>query len=131
MLRPTLTLALSVLCQLGAQAATAPRCDVVDQTYDSKDVLCTIPSGPQAINYGFTARFSGGHDDTQALIRPQLNGVAATCDTGSKLNLFGEDGNVSLYCHFAVPAAPASDTQLRVHIHWSHAEYTDDQLSPR
>ncbi len=86
--------------------------------------------------YRFKVDFSGGHDDTQASIALSLDGAPLRCDEGSKTSLFGEDGEVSLECRFALRAAAESGAAaaerrlLDVTILWSHAQYTDFQLTP-
>ncbi len=127
---------LSCLFPLSGHAADArSTCGVAAKTYDSKDVVCTIPHDAQARRSEFVTRFSGGHDDTSASINTSLDGQPLACETGSKKDLFAEDGDVSLYCRFVVDAQPqgasGSEARLQVTIHWSHAEFTDFQLADR
>lgn len=53
----------------GYAAPSDPTCAVETETYNSKEVLCTIPQTAKPRSYEFTVRFSGGHDDTSASIR--------------------------------------------------------------
>ncbi len=48
--------ALLVLIQLPAFAAQSqPVCEIQDTTYDSKDVLCSIPTAPEVRRFEFVA----------------------------------------------------------------------------
>lgn len=121
-------------CLLGgpAPAATpASACRVVGQTFDSKDVQCLLPRTEPAGRHEFVARFSGGHDDTQASILTSLDGQPLACEPGSKKELMGEDGNVQLFCRFSVGAGAGADGVFKATIRWSHAEYTDYLLLDR
>ena len=123
---------ISCLFHLSGHAAPSqPACGVVAKTFDSKEVLCTIPQDAQARRLEFITRFSGGHDDTRASIQTSLDGQPLKCEDGSKKELFAEDGNVSLHCRFAISGLSGSDSRLQVSIHWSHAEFTDFQLADR
>ena len=114
---------------IGYAAPSDPTCAVETETYNSKEVLCTIPQTAEPRSYEFTARFSGGHDDTRASIKTTLDAKPLACEDGSKKELFGEDGDVSLLCRFVVSGMSGSQSQLRVTIRWSHAEYTDFRLA--
>lgn len=127
-----LAILLLALVQLPCHAATSsPGCDIQSQTYDSREVSCTIPAAAQTRRFEFIARFSGGHDDTRASIRPSLNGQSLVCDEGSKTSLFAEDGDVSLQCRFTLPATSADAAKLQVTVRWSHAEYANFELASR
>jgi hypothetical protein len=120
------------LPSLSAHAATpATACRVVGQTYDSKEVQCLLPRAEPAGRHEFVARFSGGHDDTQASIVTSLDQQPLACEAGSKKELLGEDGNVTLFCRFSVGAGVGADGVFKATIRWSHAEYTDYQLLDR
>lgn len=123
---------LAFLCLLAtASHAAAPElsCSVGNETYESREMLCAIPPAARPQRLQFIARFSGGHDDTRASIVTELDDQPLACDTGSKKELFGEDGEVSLNCGFAVPAGAKGDARFKVTIRWSHAQYTDARLS--
>jgi hypothetical protein len=115
----------------GQAAPAGPACSVESQTYDSKTVLCVIAPGESPRRFEFMARFSGGHDDTSASIETFLDGQALGCDADSKKSLFGEDGDVKLFCRFAVSAPSPSESRLKATIRWNHAQYTDYQLTER
>ncbi|SCK38880.1 hypothetical protein VAR608DRAFT_3623 [Variovorax sp. HW608] len=131
-MRRVLPFLLCILVFSNPAEASQPACSIESQTFDSKDVLCIIPAGEaMQRRFEFIARFSGSHDDTRVSIRPALGGQPLTCEEGSRNELFGEDGDVSLNCRFAVPAAQPTEARLKVTIRWSHAEYTDYALVGR
>lgn len=111
----------------------ATACKETDRLNDRREITCEIPAGAPARRFSFKAMFSGGHDDTAASLEPTLGDQPFKCDDGSKLSLFGEDGNVSLHCHFSAASAgsagSAASTKatkaIKVLIKWSHAEYED------
>ena len=86
-----------------------------------------MPAATAPQRYVFTARFSGGHDDTMARLQPQIDGAPLACEAGSKTELVGEEGDVSLHCAFT----GVREAELRVTVRWSHAEYTDAALAVR
>ena len=89
---------------------------------DIRVVTCRVPAGRP---HRFTARFSGGHDDTSASLSATLDGQATGCDAGSKMSLFAEDGDVSLHCRITAGATAAGVHTLVVTVLWSHAQYRD------
>src|SRR5262245_47977792 len=112
-------------------APPLPACEVQSATWDSQDVSCLIPAATEGRRLEFIARFSGGHDDTSASIEPHLDGQPLKCDEGSKISLFGEDGDVSVYCQFTVRGGEGSDSRLKVTVRWRHAQYADFALTSR
>ena len=46
-----------------------------------------------------------------------------------RFSLFGEDGQVSVFCQFDRSAIPAAGAKLKVLIKWSHAEFADYEFS--
>jgi hypothetical protein len=93
-----------------------------------REIRCPITMHRPIQHFHFKVNFSGGHDDTSASIAPRMNDGPFTCDKGSKLSLFGEDGDVSLECKFTITAAVGSVHNFGVAVKWNHAEYTDFQL---
>jgi hypothetical protein len=116
---------LFLICQAPAMAAGAVQCQSQAPGYDSLDVKCPLPASVAAAHYRFKANFSGGHDDTKATITPTLDGAPLACGEGSKISLFGEDGDVSLECRFSIPAKTAGQPVFGALVWWSHAQYTD------
>ena len=109
-----------------AQADDASRstCRVDATAYDAREITCPLAPSGTARRVVFTARFSGGHDDTMARIETFLNGEPLRCGEGSRTSLFAEDGDVSLHCRFSVAAAAAGNAGMfRSIVRWSHAEY--------
>jgi hypothetical protein len=93
------------------------------------EITCTLPAAAAPKRFNFRATFTGGHDDSSASIAPELDGRPFACGEGSKLSLFGEDGNVSVFCQFDRSALPAAGAKLKVLIKWSHAEFADYEFS--
>lgn len=104
-------------------AEDRPSCESHAPRWDRRDIRCPMSASGIVRHFRFTARFSGSHDDTTASLRPTIDGAPLACDTGSKTELMGEDGDVSLECRFSVSAGPTQ--VLRVMLSWHHAEYTD------
>ncbi|WP_431101594.1 hypothetical protein [Roseateles noduli] len=135
-----LLLAICAFCATSAHAQTpahatpgtslkAAACVETDRMMDWREITCTLPAGAAPKRFSFRAMFTGGHDDTSASIAPELDGQPFACGEGSKLSLFGEDGNVSLFCQFDRSALPAAAARLKVLIKWSHAEFADYEFS--
>ncbi|WP_083748580.1 hypothetical protein [Pelomonas sp. KK5] len=108
-----------------AAAAAPGRCEAPDTPGDYRDVVCPLTAQPQRLR--FVARFSGGHDDTQAWLTASLDGVELSCAPGSKPRLIGEDGDVFIDCLLPLNASPAP-RRLEIALKWSHAQYTGIEL---
>lgn len=125
----------SVQAQTPAAPATpgtslkAAACVETDRMMDWREITCALPAGTTPKRFSFRAMFTGGHDDTSASIAPELDGQPFACGEGSKLSLFGEDGNVSVFCQFDRSALPAAGAKLKVLIKWNHAEFADYEFS--
>lgn len=109
----------------GGTSIKAAACEETDRMMDWREITCTVPADAQSARFSFRATFTGGHDDTSASIAPELDGKPFGCGNGSKLSLFGEDGNVALFCQFDRALLPAAPARLKVLIKWSHAEFDD------
>lgn len=95
---------------------------------DLRNISCPLNAPSAARRFRFKVDFSGGHDDTMASMALTLDGAPLACEPGSKTQLMGEDGEVSLECSFAVAAAAGAARTLTVQVKWSHAQYTDFAL---
>ncbi|MFT3931612.1 MAG: hypothetical protein QM709_15085 [Spongiibacteraceae bacterium] len=104
-------------------------CSTTAQTYDSRVVQCQFPKAAVTQKLTFRANFSGGHDDTKADIEPFIDDIPLKCDEGSKTNLFGEDGDVSLWCSFSIRDHAKSNGIFTIRVKWSHAEYTNYEMT--
>lgn len=100
-------------------------CQETDRMMDWREISCAIPAGAAGRQFRFQAMFTGGHDDTSVSIAPELDGQTYACEDGSKLSLFGEDGDVSVHCRFTGAATAGKPGRLKVLIKWSHAQYAD------
>jgi hypothetical protein len=97
---------------------------------DLRNISCTLNAPSAGRHFRFKVDFSGGHDDTMASMTLTLDGAPLACEPGSKTQLMGEDGDVSLECAFSVPDAARAPRELTVLVKWSHAQYTDFALVP-
>jgi hypothetical protein len=129
MLRPLL-LVTAVSCLspvprvIAAPAAAIQQACQVNATGESMEVRCPLAPADQPTRYAFSAHFSGGHDDTHAWLSARMNDAPLVCSEGSKPELEGEEGEVSLVCLFTVPAGSGPAHQLTVQVQWRHAQYT-------
>lgn len=104
-----------------ALAGDGPDCTSSTATGgDIRVITCTLPAGRP---HRLAANFSGGHDDTSASLSATLDGQPANCDSDSKTRLFGEDGDVSVYCRISASGDLATTHKLVVTVLWSHAQY--------
>lgn len=55
-----------------AVAAQTSSCSTRTPGGDELTVVCVLPESTSVQRYVFTARFSGGHDDTEASLSPTL-----------------------------------------------------------
>jgi hypothetical protein len=92
------------------------------------EVKCPLAAADKPIRYAFSAHFSGGHDDTHAWLSAKLNDAPLICSEGSKTELEGEEGEVSLVCLFTVAAGSEPPHQLTVQVQWRHAQYARFEL---
>lgn len=112
----------------GADQVTTPSaagCQIASTLFDRREINCPLAGAKEPKQYRFTARFSGGHDDTRAWITPRLKEAPLQCEPGSKTELEGEEGEISLQCTFSVPASADTKGQFQVQVRWSHCEYMD------
>lgn len=131
-MNPARTLACLLMLSLPAMADTpvAMPCETASTGGDVLDLRCPLPATGAARQYRLTAHFSGGHDDTQASIRPLPGGAPPPCSADSKLSLFGEDGDVSLHCRVAAADVPGTPPVLALRLLWSHAQFERYELLP-
>ena len=115
----------------GAMAQGKPQCESRESLAPSgeiRDIVCPLSAAGSSQSYRFKANFTGSHDDTSASLAATLDGAPLACAQGSKTNLMGEDGEVSLDCRFAVAPKAGSQQVLRVMVTYRHAQYTDFEL---
>jgi len=93
---------------------------------DIRVVTCTLAPGA---DYRLTFRFRGGHDDTSASMSASLDGQPFDCSAESKTRLFGEDGDVELYCRAHIVGDAGASRTLVATVLWSHAQYRDFTFS--
>ena len=90
-------------------------------------VQCALRASDTPKKFKFEVRFLGGHDDTRASLNAPLNGQPLTCESGSKPQLEGEFGEVSIDCQFSSQSAQ----DLKVDVQWYHAQYDSYSLEAR
>lgn len=115
--------------QKPAPFSAAEACSVSGSNYESRDVQCQFPKAQAGRKFLFKANFSGGHDDTVARLQPTLNDVPLECDEGSKVHLIAEDGDVSLWCSFAVAGNNPQGDVFKVKVYFSHAQYVNYEVA--
>jgi hypothetical protein len=126
-LRALLPFALA-LPAIASQAQEAPACQEHKLFGDERRFECAVDWTAQGAPPRFVALFSGGHDDTMASLKVQADGSPAPCGPGSKPELMGEDGNVSLVCHLPLGSLAAGRHVFTVDLRWSHAQYEGFRL---
>ena len=114
---------------MSALAHAQPRCEASAAGREKLDVACSLPEPATGKRYRFTAHFSGSHDDTRLSMVVTLEGAPLACEPGSKTDLTGEDGDVSLQCIVPAAAQVVTTRALQVRLAWWHALYTHFELS--
>jgi len=111
-----------------AHAQGKPRCESSEDPGDKRVVNCPLSALGILQSFRFKANFSGSHDDTMAAMTATLDGAPLACAPGSKTDLMGEDGDVSLQCTFSLTGKAGAQHVLRVMLSWRHAQYTGFEL---
>jgi len=121
-----MNLAVQLLALAGADK---PHCDSQRPQYgDTMQIQCSLNESLASKKFKFEVRFLGGHDDTRASLSGTLNGKPLACEDGSKPELEGEFGEVSIHCQFSSEAIQ-SGQELKIDVKWYHAQYADFELS--
>jgi len=124
-----LSLFMMALCAgPAAQAQDAASCQEHKLFGDERSFECSAEARAGNKPPRLVLLFSGSHDDTMASLKLQADGKDMPCGAGSKPEMMGEDGRVSLFCHLPVDALPAGPHQFTVHLRWTHAEYEGFRL---
>ena len=119
------------LAPASALAAIPVRCEEEAINPERTEVRCTLASDQATRRYRLEVRFSGSHDDTSASLSATLNGIPLSCGPNSKTKLFGDDGEVSLWCDFEVGASGEPSHRLEGVIAYRHAQYGGTRLLPQ
>ena len=125
----TIAIATGAMVAMRAEAAVhevpppGSACEASANPGDSREVTCPVVATGALQRFEFTVTFVGGHDDTKASIAVRLDGAPFDCEPGSKTSLYGEDGEVSLACRFALTAPAASRHAFAAEVIWTHAQY--------
>jgi hypothetical protein len=118
-------------CATKAPAPFSPgdACSERSAAFGKQEIQCQLPKTGFAGKLRFKANFSGSHDDTSGRIEPSIDDVPLACAEGSKMFLSQEDGNVSLWCDFAVADPVPGSGVFNAVIWWGHAEYVNYELA--
>lgn len=112
-----------------AAGSSKVQCESRSPGGDFRNISCPLNVSSTPQRFRFKVDFSGGHDDTMASMTLSLDGAPLACEQGSKTQLMGEDGDISLECRFSLPDAAGTKRTLGVAVKWSHAQYTDFELA--
>ena len=132
-----LVIAVIVLCSANlapAAEALTPAggksltCDSQSAGGDLIEFKCPLEATGAVQRFRVKANFAGSHDDTTASITSTLNDAPLVCDVGSKTQLMGEDGDVSLECKFQIKEKTGTKLLLGVSLLWSHAQFTSTEF---
>ena len=110
------------------QAEPAP-CETTLKMNDRFDLRCPLEGADKPVRYRFKVTFSGGHDDTKAELLTPNDDPLTACDAGSKVYLFGEEGDVSLECNITVPAKTKNKPPLELRVKWTHCDYAEHSFT--
>ena len=89
---------------------------------DKLTVVCRIDSD-EARRVRVRIYLTGSHDDTTASMEVAIGDTPVVCDVDSKTSTEGEDGDVTLDCHFTASGKSGAATMLRASARWFHAQY--------
>lgn len=103
-------------------------CDSQSAGGDLIEFKCPLEATGAAQRFRVKANLAGSHDDTTASITSTLNDAPIVCDAGSKTQLMGEDGDVSLECKFQIMEKSGTKLLLGVSLLWSHAQFTSTEF---
>ena len=124
--------AMICLFAMGAGTACAEEvlaCQTHATNWKWQEFRCPLTISKEGQKMLFKADFSGSHDDTRLSMTLSLDGVPVACSQNSKTSLLGEDGNVSLECHFAPSGTRGTKRMLGAVIQIWHAELDAIKLS--
>lgn len=106
------------------------RCEPPALGRDQLVVVCHIdPSEVRRVRVRI--HLTGSHDDTTASIEVAIGDAPVVCDAGSKTSTEGEDGDVTLDCHFTASGRSGAATMLRASARWFHAQYIGFEVDER
>jgi hypothetical protein len=112
-----------------AYAENNMTCETQSVNFKKREYRCPLTANGSGQPMRFKANFSGSHDDTQLSMNLSLDGLPVACGKGSKTWLNGEDGDVTLECHFILDGAPGNKRMLRATVNIYHAELVEVKLS--
>jgi hypothetical protein len=110
-------------------AAQGLTCETHATNWKWQEFRCPLTINIEGQPMLFKADFSGSHDDTRLSMTLSIDGVPVACNQNSKTSLLGEDGSVSLECHFSLDGSPGTKRMLGVLIQIWHAQLDAIKLS--
>jgi hypothetical protein len=124
--------AIICLFAMGAGTACAEEvlaCQTHATNWKWQEFRCPVTINKEGQKMLFKADFSGSHDDTRLSMTLSLDGAPVACSQNSKTSLLGEDGNVSLECHFVPGGTAGTKRMLGALIQIWHAQLDAIKLS--
>ena len=97
-------------------------CETHATNWKWQEFRCPLTINKEGQKMLFKADFSGSHDDTRLSMTLSLDGAPVACNQHSKTSLFGEDGSVSLECHFALDGTVGAKRMLAANVQIWHAQ---------
>jgi hypothetical protein len=110
-------------------ATGALTCQTHATNWKWQEFRCPLTINKEGQKMLFKADFSGSHDDTRLSMTLSLDGVPVACSQNSKTSLLGEDGNVSLECHFVPGGTAGTKRMLGAIVQIWHAQLDAIKLS--
>lgn len=111
-----------------ASAADALTCEMPSATLKWREFQCPLMATGKSQQLRFKVDFAGSHDDTELSMTLTLDGVPVVCRPGSRTWLNGEDGNVSLECHFELDGTVGTKKVLGARVNIWHAQLVGLEL---
>jgi hypothetical protein len=124
----------AVVCLFSVWAGTACAaellaCETQSANWKRREFRCPLTAKENGQQLRFKADFAGSHDDTQLSMTLTLDGAPVACSRDSKTWLSGEDGNVSLDCHFVLDGTAGTKRTLVATVNIWHAQIVAVELS--
>jgi len=130
--RPRAIGQLAILASLWVPVCPAAAgCAVPDLTSNAARAVCVIDPAAVSRIVELQAHFRGFHDDSEAVIAVRRNGAAVPCEPGARTELSresGAEGDVSLFCRFAVEPTGAAGSSVEALLRFRHAEFDSVRL---
>lgn len=125
---------MAVVCLFALWTGTAGAeeiltCEIQAANWKRREFRCPLTAKGNGQPLRFKVDFVGSHDDTQLSMTLTLDGAPVACSKDSKTWLNGEDGNVSLDCHFVLDGTAGTKRTLVATVNIWHAQIVAVELS--